>query len=76
LALPAPASTAPADEGRAATNKTRGGALTVAGQWRIFTAFPNIPLRLQIEKLRLKGGDPRPKSPARYAVPEAFFIED
>jgi len=24
---------------------TRQSALTVAGQWRIFTAFPSIPLR-------------------------------
>ena len=26
-------------------NRTQLNALTVAGQWRIFTAFPNIPLR-------------------------------
>jgi len=26
-------------------NKTRRGALTVAGQWRIYTAFPSILLR-------------------------------
>ena len=33
----------------------RSGALTVAGQWRIFTAFPNI-LAILIEMLREGAG--------------------
>ena len=33
----------------------RTGALTVAGQWRIFTAFPNI-LAILIEMLREGAG--------------------
>jgi hypothetical protein len=28
------------------TNQTQEHALTVAGQWRIFTAFPSIPLQI------------------------------
>jgi hypothetical protein len=30
--------------------QTRGAAFTVAGQWRIFIAFPNIRLRLQTNR--------------------------
>jgi hypothetical protein len=31
--------------GELPVHQTHRSALTVAGQWRIFTAFPNIPMR-------------------------------
>jgi hypothetical protein len=41
-------------------DQTRGMALTVAGQWRIFTAFPNIQLRFLIMVNRAENGWHRP----------------
>jgi len=56
-------------------NQTHGGALTVAGQWRIFTAFPNIR-RVSNMKLSRPRKTADRRLPARTILPEASFIKD
>jgi len=45
-------------------DRTQKHALTVAGQWRIFTAFPNISLQ-PWNNLRKRAGGTIPAAPVR-----------
>jgi hypothetical protein len=58
---------------RGPEKQTRGAAVTVAGQWRIFTVFPNIQLRFLMKVTRAVRQRLRAET-IRFESSEAYFV--